>query len=294
MKLKISYHYMLLLPTIAILIFLSVVPLGFLGLLNFVSWRLGEPWSNMTFVGGYNFQWMLFGGDKEYWHSFYVTILFSVLTTLIEFPLGFGLAVLLNRKLKGETIIKTMLIIPLSVTPVIMGLVWKLMLNYDYGVFSYFLKDIIGLGINWFSFENALWAIILIDVWSSLPFITLSLLSGLQSLSKSPYEAAQIDGASTLQIFRHITLPSIAPVAYMILFLKVISALGAYGVPFIVTGGGPALATEVLSIHVQRIGFGRLDMGKGSVIATSLTVLTMVVLAVMIKLTKFGAEKSET
>ena len=293
MKLKIGYVYILLMPTLAILVFLSVIPLSFGGMLNVVSWRFGEPWSKMTFVGGSNFEWMFLGGDKEYWHSVYVTIQFGVIATIIEFSLGFGLALLLNQKLKGESIIRTLLIIPLGVTPVIIGLVWKLMLNYDYGIFSYFLQSI-GLNINWFSYDNALMAVILVDVWASLPFITLSLLSGLKSLSKSPYEAAQIDGASHFQIFRYITLPSIAPVAYMILFLKIIAALGAYGVPFIVTGGGPALATEVLSIHVQRISFGRLDMGKGSVIATSLTLLTMAVLAVMIKLTNFGAEKTET
>jgi len=289
---KKKYPYILLLPVIAMLIFLTVVPLGFLGFLSFVSLRYGFPLSNASFAGIETFQWVLGGGDKEFWYSFKVTSLYAALTVLFEMPLGFGIAMLLNRRLIGEKIIKTILILPITVVPIVMGMFWKMMLNYDYGIYSYFIQ-LFGIHINWFSADNALWTLILVDIWASVPFLALAILSALQALPKLPFEAAKVDGASKSQIFRYITFPSVAPVLYVVLSLKLIGAIGAYGVPFIVTGGGPGYSTEVLSLHIQRIFLGRMFMGKGATVATCLVLLTLVVVATFIKLTNYGAEEKE-
>lgn len=275
--------YYLFIPTLAILISMTIVPLVFSLFTSLTNYQVINP-TNWEFVGFQNYGRAF--TDPEVRISFLNTILFVFCAVTIEFLLGLCIALLLNRKIKGISFIRTFLLLPMMVTPVAVGLMWRWMYNTDYGLINYFLKVVFGIdALNWLGDARfAMPAAILVDIWQWTPFVILTLLAGLQSLPDEPVEAAQIDGASNWQVFKYITLPQLKSIILVVLLIRVIDAFNrSFDVVWTLTNGGPGTSTELLSLRIYRIAFKYWETGLASAISWIYLLIVLIVTTLFIK-----------
>jgi len=221
--------------------------------------------------------------DPLFLKAFGVSLKYTIGAVTFEFLIGLGVALMLNR-LKGfGKKILTISLLPMMLTPIIVGLMWRFMFNYDMGIINFFiaalgLKPIPFLAIK----QTAMLSLIAVDVWQWSPFITLLMYSGLQALPKEPYEAAQIDGASTIQMFFQITLPSLRNIIIISVLIRGMDALREYDKIFTMTYGGPANATETASFYIYRQGFKFFDIGYAAAGSYILLVIIIVVANILL------------
>ncbi len=243
------------------------------------------PGRDGNFIGFDNFRRLL-RDDAIFWHSFALTLRFVVVVVSIEFLLGLMLALILHHFIERRRLILTLLLIPMMLAPVAVGLIWRLLLQGDFGMLSYYLRatGLLDPGSAILSDPRlVLPAIMLIDVWQWTPFVTLVLLAGLMSLPREPYEAAVMDGAGPLRIFKDITLPLLRPIIALVLLLRGIDAFKEFDKVFIMTGGGPGTATELLSIYAHRVSFRNWDLGYGATVAFMIYLTVLILCAVCYK-----------
>jgi multiple sugar transport system permease protein len=260
---------LLLIPSVILLLVILVGPFLYMVWTGFTDLHYALPGREGSFVGFDNFR-RLMQDDPIFWHSFVLTLKFVFWVVAVEFVFGFTLAMLLFHYIKHHRFILTMLLVPMMLAPIAVGLIWKLLLQGDFGMVTYYLRMI---GV--FDLRSAVMSdaslvmpvIMMIDVWQWTPFVTLVMLSGLLSLPKEPFEAAVMDGAGPAQIFRDVTLPLMRPIIALVLLLRGIDAFKEFDKVFILTGGGPGIATEMLSIYTFRINFNDWDLGYGAVCA---------------------------
>jgi len=171
------------------------------------------------------------------------------------------------------------------IAPVVVGLIWAMMLNTEWGVLNYFCR-LLGLPVrNWLGISStAMGALIMVDVWEKTPWFILILLAGLQSISRNLYEASKIDGASRWQLFKYITLPLLAPACLVVLVLRTMMNFVWFDTAYIMTGGGPGYATELISLHAYRYAFKYFRMGQASARAFLGVVVIMIMTYIYIKL----------
>ncbi|HHV61942.1 MAG TPA: sugar ABC transporter permease [Firmicutes bacterium] len=271
-----KYLYLFVGPAIISLVLIVILPTIFLWYVSFTSYDLGMGWEKRTFVGLQNFYFLISGQDREFWPSVIVSLEYMVISTVIEFILGFAIAILFNRKMIGKRLWMSCLLVPLTVTPAVVALMWKLMYNTEYGVINYIL-GFLGISVNWLSSSMALISVIIVDIWQWTPFVALILYAGLQALPQEPYEASMVDGASSLQVFRYITLPMMRPMITIAILLRSIDALKVFDTVYGLTQGGPGNATELLSLHIYRLGFQHTGwIGRSSAAAIVLLLFTTV------------------
>jgi multiple sugar transport system permease protein len=205
--------------------------------------------------------------DPQFWKSLKITVGMTVLGLLIQLPIGYGLAVLLHRELRATRFFRSALLVPMLLTPVAVGLMWRFMFNSDIGIIDYVLSTLFGHKVDWLG--NPTWAflaIVLVDSWQNIPFVMLLLLAGLQALPNSPIEAAALDGASSFQTFRYVVAPMLRPVILVVLMIRVIESVKLFDIIYIITQGGPGTATENLSTLGYRTGFTFLATSRGAAI----------------------------
>ena len=174
--------------------------------LSTVNLTFGEPFRNAEWVGLENYQWLLTNEFSTFWATVRVTVRYLLGTLIPELLIGFAIALLLNRKMRGNSLFTAVLIIPVVLMPSMVGLIGRLYFSYD-GLINYFFEVFTGIRHNWYGKDLALVAVILVDIWEWTPFFILILLAGLQTLPVEPFEAARVDGASRWQSFIHLTLP---------------------------------------------------------------------------------------
>lgn len=215
--------------------------------------------------------------DPRFWEAIRTTILLTVLGLVVQLPMGIGLAVILERNLRGVQAFRTILIIPMLLTPVAVGLMWRFMFDTDLGVINWALSAVGVDGPNWLGARwPAIWAIVIVDSWQSIPFIMLIVLAGLAGLPKGPQEAARIDGANSFQVFFHVTLPSLAPVILVTLMIRVIDSLKMFDIIFIVTmKGGPGTATQTLGMLIYNTGFGFFQTSRAAALGILMVIMVM-------------------
>jgi len=284
--LRISYPYLLLIPAFILIFSVLLYPLIVSLVLSFHEWTFSTYGrGKVPFIGLGNFIEM--STDPYFWRSILNTLIFSGSSLTIEFFLGLGVALLLNRKLVGKGIIRTLVILPFVLSNAVIGLNWRLMYNYDYGIINYFLSIFNMKPILWLSDPTkAMFSIIIVDVWNCTSFVVLLLLSGLQAIPQTPYEAAKIDGATGWQVFRFITLPLLRPIILVILIWRTMDLFRCFDMIYILTGGGPSHATEVLSIYSYYKGFRYFNLGYAAAAAWVLVALIMIVCFGYIKLVR--------
>ena len=198
--------------------------------------------------------WVTMLGDPSFWGAIKITLLYGIISTVLEMLIGLGVAILLNNAL--SKVLRVLLVFPLMVAPVTATIVWQLMLNSSVGIVEKLL-NIFGIyNFPWAAApETALMTVILIDVWINTAFIILLVLAGLQSLPKSPFESAKIDGGSAWFNFINLTLPMLKPSLYIALLFRFMAALQEYAVIFALTKGGPGNALMSLSLTAYQKGF---------------------------------------
>lgn len=276
------------LPSLLALIAIVIFPTIFLWYVSLTNYDLSMGWEQKSFVGLQNFSFLFFE-DKDFWHSLKISLLFAGITVSLEFILGLGIALLFHRRVWGKRIWMSCLILPMVITPTIISLIWKLMLNTEYGVLNFILSQL-GLGkVNWLGPREAFWSLILVDVWEWTPFVALILYAGLQALPQEPYEAAIVDGANSGQIFFYLTLPLLRPMIVIALLLRSIDALKMFDVVYGLTQGGPGNATELMSLHIYRLGFRHTNwIGRASANAVILLFLSTLLTTVLLRTLRRG------
>src|SRR3990172_3279201 len=191
-------------PAFIVLTIILVYPLGYALWLSFHQWTLRTFKQGIPFIGFENYRDLF--SNPDFINSIKVTFIFVILVISFEFILGMLLALLLNQELKGRGLFRSMILLPMMCTNVVIGLMWRLLLNYQYGLVNYYLGQLGFLPVEWLSSPKvAMASVVLVDVWNTTSFVALMLLAGLQSLPDEPYEAARIDGASGLQSFVYLT-----------------------------------------------------------------------------------------
>ena len=267
------FGFLLTLPGLATLFIIIVFPLVFTVITSFYDYTLLNP-KHDDFVGLENYQEVL---EEEYiGHSVIVTIQFVLATVFIEFVIGFALALALDKVQRFKPIYYLILLAPLMINPVVVGLMWRMILHTELGIMNYLLKLLSINRVNWLGDSDiAFWTIVFVDIWHQVSFMTILLLAGLAALPREPYEAARMDGASALRCLIYITLPLMRPVIIVALLLRLIFAVKTFDIIYIMTKGGPGIATDLVSYFIYRSAFFSLDIGRASALSVGLLVIVL-------------------
>lgn len=278
--------YLLLVPVIVVFGILTFQPIifGTYISLNKWDWRVGQ--NKIKFIGIDNYAVAL--GAQRFWADLLHTFFFSAGAVAIEFLLGFGMALILNQKIKGAAFFRSVFIFPLMISDIVAALMWKVMYDPTLGIINYGLS-LVGMPTPaWLSDPlTVIPAIIFIDAWWQTGNITLILLAGLQSLPKTPFEAARVDGASMWQTFRYVTVPIMKPIIIVALIFRTIDTLRVFAIVFGTSFGGPAGMSEVMQLWIYLVGIGRfLDMGYSAALSI---LFSLVILVVVLAYYRMGA-----
>jgi multiple sugar transport system permease protein len=232
--------------------------------------------------------------DSEFAYGLGFTLGYAAVAVLIQVGLGLAVALLLASRLKGRGVLRAMTLMPLMMPPVITALMWKVMMaSTQAGILNYLLS-LVGLGpVNWLgAVRPAMVSVLIIDTWGNLPFVSLILLGGLQSLPTEPYEAAVVDGASAWNVFRYVTLPLLTPFIALAATLRAMDALRIFDVIYATTVGGPVGATTNLHLRAFFFAFQWYQMGMGMAYAIVLLVLVVLASSVLMTWWRRAAERT--
>jgi multiple sugar transport system permease protein len=281
-------------PTMLLLLAIAIFPLIWSLYLSFTKFSvIKDANTGPVWIGLSNFQRLL--NDPEVWERFATTARFVIPAVGVELLIGFGLAMLLNRKFAGRGIIMTLMLIPMMLSPLIVALFWGYMYRPDAGVINYWIHDVFGLPrVLWLTdLKTAMWAVVIVDIWQWTPFIMLIALAGLSAVPKYLYEAAEVDRASGWFKFRHITLPLVTPLLLIAVLFRVMDSYKMFDQAYALTGGGPAGATEVLSIYLYQMAFRDFNTGKGSALGYIMLIVIIALANLLIRvLNGLKAEKA--
>ena len=261
-----------LLPAAIVLFVVTILPSIFLIATSFTPFDLTKP-NSPTFAGLRNYEQLL--RDDRFWNSTWVQARLSFWTVALQMLIGLGLAVLLNSRMRALEAVRTAFIVPMVLPPVVVALTWKILFTPDVSPINWLLGLLRLPQPAWLVDPSlALWAIIIADVWQWFPFVFLMLLAALQMMPEEPIEAARIDGASALQVFRYITLPLLKPILLIAGLFRLIDSIKAFPNIFIMTGGGPGIATEATNYYAYLQGFSYTFIGFSSAITVVMLATT--------------------
>jgi multiple sugar transport system permease protein len=261
------------LPGLATLIIIIVFPIIFTIITSFYDYTLLNPHHD-SFVGLDNYQEVI---EEDYiGDSVLITSQFVLSTVLIEFFIGFIIALSLNKVKRFKTVYYVILLAPLMINPVVVGLIWRMILHTELGIFNYLLKLLDINRVNWLGDnDTAFWTIVFVDIWHQVSFMTILLLAGLSALPREPYEAARMDGASSLRCLISITLPLMRPVITVAILLRLIFSIKTFDIIYIMTKGGPGISTDLVSYFIYRSAFFGLDIGRASALSVGLLIIVL-------------------
>ena len=232
-----------------------------------------------TWAGLANYARVL--ASPAFWHALWVGFLFAGITIVLQVVLGIGLALLLNRPFRGRALVRGVTVLPYLLPTVVVAVAFQWMLDGSFGLFTHWAIQL-GLGRPaWFETPStALGIVILVSVWTWTPFVTISFLAALQTVPRSLYEAAHVDGASAWHRFWHVTIPVLRPVLTVVVLLRSIWMFNKFDIVWLMTKGGPLSATEHLPILAYRRAFLQYDLGGGAAVATiSFLILSVLIFA---------------
>jgi len=272
------------LPTGIFLFFTIIYPLGYSFILSFHSMNLAKPYRGICFVGLENYIECL--RSQRFLSSVKATFSYTAIVVSLQFLVGLGLALALNgiKTFKGTRAVSTVLILPFILTPVVVGLIWRFLFQYN-GIINYLLSLLKVAPVKWLSRPlSARVAIIIAGIWRGVPFAMLVFFAGLQSISPSIYEAAIVDGASRTQCFRYITLPLLIPFINFVIVMRLMQELKIFDIPFILTGGGPARSNEMLALLGYIISFRLFRIGLGAALSYLIFLIILIFILIYLKL----------
>ena len=272
--------YLFLAPAGVILLLGLLYPIGYMVYASFLDWNPSQLISEAEWVGFRNYTSLFV--DPAFRESLAVTIVFALVVVTLEMIVGVGLALMLDRDIRGMSMLRTIFILPMMIAPIVVGLMWRYMYHPTVGIFNQFLTDL-GLDpIPWLSDSTwSLISIIIADVWQWTPFIFILALAALQSLPRSALEAARIDGATGWQQIIHIKIPLMMPVLIVTLLLRLIDAFKVLEVILVMTNGGPGLSTEILALRISRTASEFRELGVAAAMSNMLLLLLLGLTVVM-------------
>jgi multiple sugar transport system permease protein len=265
----------LLAPTLLVLGIIGFLPFLYVLYVGFFDWNVFSKVSGLVWAGINNYRLMV--NDADFLAALGRGVKFTVIVVSIEMVLGMFLAQTLLKDFPLKKFFRAIHSLPLTVAPIVVGAIWKLMVHPAVGPFPYYLNKLLGIQYNiGIPGPQAFWTTVMMDVWHWTPFVTLTLLAGLSSLPNEPFEAAVVDGASRWQSFRYVAIPLLEPVIFTTLFLRIMDALRIVDEVWMLTGGGPGTSTRYVGIQVWRVVFPQTNYGFGSAISLFLLYMTMV------------------
>jgi multiple sugar transport system permease protein len=277
--------FVLLAPAAILLALIVVYPIADLVYSSFFTIQLAQPWIGEPFVGLENY--LRAFGDERFWHSVLHTAIYAVVTVPGALVLGLGLAMLANLPFRRKWPVRLGLLLPWALPLVFAGLIFRWFFEYQQGLVNDLLIRFGIEPIAWLTQPTlAMAAICIAILWKTSSFMALMLLAGLQTIPRSLYEAAEVDGASKWQQFVEITLPMLRPAIFVALIFRTITAIQTFDIPYAMTGGGPGESTETLAMYIHKTTLDFLDFGYGSALATLMFVISMIATSVYLRHTR--------
>ncbi|MEE2944679.1 MAG: sugar ABC transporter permease [Pseudomonadota bacterium] len=278
--------YMFLAPAAVVLVFALLYPIGYMVYASFLDWSPSQRIGQADFIGLRNYANLL--TDAAFLESFWVTIKFAAVVVTLEMVIGVGLALLLDRNIRGMSLLRTIFILPMMIAPIVVGLMWRYMYHPTVGIFNRTIKSMgFETGIPWLS--DSTWsfiAVVIADVWQWTPFIFILALAAMQSLPRSALEAAEIDGATEWQKIILIKIPLMMPVLIVTLLLRLIDAFKVLEVIMVLTNGGPGLSTEIVALRIFRTAQEFQELGEAAAMSNLLLLMLMALTIGMFMYTK--------
>ncbi len=264
-------------PALFTLLAVIIYPMIYGIYLSFVDMNLGQK--EAPFIGLENFSFVL--KDDIFLNSISKTLTYVAVSVSLTFVFGLGLALLMQKIRWGRTIFHLILIAPMAIAPPVVGLTWRWIYNPLFGLLNPFL-GLFGLPQQapLGSPTSAMEAVLVVDIWQWTSLVFLILYAGVSTLPREPYEAADLDGAGPWAMFWRITLPLLMPVILVVLVLRTVDAFRTFDLVNVMTAGGPALSTEVMSLYIYRVGFKFFQMGRGAAAGQIMLLGAGVILAV--------------
>ncbi|HHX25327.1 MAG TPA: sugar ABC transporter permease [Firmicutes bacterium] len=265
--------YLFVLPAVVVFALLTVYPLIYAIVTGF--YKIDFIRAKTMFYGFQNYAEIL--TDDTFWVAVKNTLLFVVLAVVFETLLGTLFALFFNSGFRFMKLYRTVVLVPMLLPPITVALTWKMMYDYNFGIFNFLLKTIGLSPVEWLSSTDwALLSVVLTDIWQWTPFVFLVILASLQSIPLEIYESAQVEGASYVQSLRYITLPLLRPALALVLLLRTIDTFRVFDKMYVLTGGGPGNATETITYYIYRYGFRYFQTGYAA--AASIIMVIMVLI----------------
>ena len=261
MKKFLNGPWVLLLPTFIILACVVFLPLLLSLWTSFTPFKLTKPDTLYRFVGLRNYERLI--GDYDFWIAFGRTVLFLTIALNLELVFGLGIALLINKITYAQKTLRTLMMFPMMFSPILVGFQWKYIFNDNIGLLNNFLY-LFGYesAIPWLIDKYlAMGSIMVAEIWANTSIFAILLLAGLLGIPRDPIEAARVDGCNSWQVFKNITLPFLMPFVFIALTIRSLDVGRAYDIVHIMTGGGPAMRTELLWTMIARIGYKDANMG---------------------------------
>jgi multiple sugar transport system permease protein len=284
-----AFGFLLASPLLIVTLGIIGYPLAYALTASFQRFRLTAP-DNISFVGFDNYYYVLI--DPQFWVALRNTLLYAGIAVPLELALGLVIAMALNKLLRGARLVRTILILPMMLAPVVMGLMWKFMFNDQLGIINHLIR-LTGLDLHilWLADPNlAFISLLIVEVWATTPIMVILLSAGLTTIPAELYEAAEIDGASRWQRFVNITWPMLQPVILVSLLLRGMDAFRVFDIVFVLTQGGPANSTDVLSYYAYRTIFQGMDVGGASAVSMMMLVVLAALGIVLIRRMRGGIQ----
>ena len=279
-----KFIILMLMPATILLVGLTLFPFIVSLILSFTDYSLLRP-GQTKFIFLDNYIELM--KTDEFWIALRVTVVFTVLAVFIQVVLGVVFATLLHNENTNVSLLRTLYLLPLAITPIAATFTFRLMFNPSLGVLNYFMK-LLGLEPQaWLASPNtAMFSLIIVDTWQWTPFILLICLGGLASLPSEPFEAAKVDGASSWQIFTKITVPMLYPFIGLALLFRSIDAFKTFDIIYVLTSGGPGILTRTLNLYAFKHEIEYLSMGYAGSIAIVMLIITIVVAQIFLRKNK--------
>jgi multiple sugar transport system permease protein len=272
---KTSQVYFLIMPTVVVYALVTVIPVGYLLYLSFWKINVYQP-GIYEFQGLENYQILL--TSPETWSAIVFTFRFTFFSVLIEFFLGFAIALLFNRESVLMRPARSVLILPMVIAPILASITWRMAMDSNNGIINYLLGFLNINPVKWLSDPKmAPWTVILVDVWQWTPYMFFIITSGLKSVPDVYYEAACMDGANGVQMFWNITVPTIKRVLLIGLIFRTMGVFRAYDSIYGLTGGGPGNVTSNASFYAYRLAFKLNQMGLSAALCIMLLILILII-----------------
>lgn len=281
------WYYYLILPTIVILLLVNIYPLLYSAFVSMTNYDFTGS-KELKFVGLTNYIDLL--GNINFLKSMKNTFLYVICSVVSEIVLGIAISMLLYRLGKMGNVLLSFFLLPMMLTPVIIGIMWRFMYNYDFGMINFFLENIGWEKVAFLSDKlHAIFYLSFVDIWQWTPFVVLLIYGNLQALPKELIESANVDGASTIMTFRKITLPFLSKTLIVCVLIRIMDSIREYDKVYSMTQGGPGNATETASYYIYRQAFKFFDIPKATAASIILLIITIIISNLLVK----GMRKNE-